>query len=271
MTQTLLGDAMNAMPCCGGGARSLGPVPDGSRYVRRVCRRSSPSATLSYSGTSRPNSASAAPEIDVAAIRHQFRDRERSFVLDDYETPVGGVPDPSVNSAGGTVTGTGFDAAGVLEENLELIRNPSGRQSGEGGVGRLRWSAAGPVYVSRIPAGLRDLRGFTHLSLRLSQPRSTLNVGELDVEVQLAQHVDGREIVGRVRAPAFSRVQTAAETGDALKDKASWATVRIPLVSFMADGTFLDLERVEEVRLIFRRAAGDVLVDDLEFVRGGSR
>ncbi len=129
----------------------------------------------------------------------------------------------------------------------------------------LRWRAAGARAVLDAPAGRRDVRGMTALTVRMSPDEHVPDEevgrrtgGDLSLGV-----VDGAGRSVDVPVAELSAAQRPFPGGDPALGKRWLRTVRLPVSRLRG----LDLSDVRQVRVTARSGSGGVLVSDVAFSR----
>lgn len=139
-----------------------------------------------------------------------------------------------------------------------------------------QWTNADREYITTVPGGPRDLRGFEALSFRACQATrdaaTTATLGDLVFSVALKDATGQRGILslraygGGLEEP-YQR--TSCGTG------AGWGnemeTIRMPLIDFARVNPALDLKKITQIEFLFGPSYGDsrgrIGLDDIEFHR----
>lgn len=134
---------------------------------------------------------------------------------------------------------------------------------------KVRWDNNTDGLEFSIPAGQRDVSGFTHVSIRISQKDgSAFNPANLDQNLRIALK-DGANNERAVRASAFFRIPYPEQRPSANLRKSAMVSVRIPLKSYTivcAGQVQVDLTNVVLLSLKFSEMAqGEIDIDTIEF------
>jgi hypothetical protein len=197
-----------------------------------------------------------------AVMAFQYRSVVRRTV-DEFEGPHA-AGDWQTSTIGDAVAQTGLPAAPV-ETQLYPQDNQSPHDTG--GL-RLRWDSAGDQLVLDVPAGQRNVTGFSHLSMRLGKVVGSASnpAGPQNLRVGLR---DGGGNERLIRASAFGGVPEVAVANEAANDKSSLTTLRIPLSAYTvvcAGAVQVNLGDVTQIKLVFSEiATGELAVDELDF------
>jgi hypothetical protein len=207
----------------------------------------------------------------------------RRLVLDDFQTN----PDVGLSSSGGTVTGSvtivGENRLDDPDSNFtwdgDAFNGFSHAAAGDSSRGLIVEFAPPDSDVDlafSLEPGLRDLRGWDHVSLRACQttrhPNTTAELGDLTFSVRLT---DGAGASGVIHIGAYGGgveepyQRTSCGTG------AGWGnefeTIRVRLADFQADGTGVDLSDVRTLSfhfgLVWGSRFGRLGLDDIEFTK----
>lgn len=224
----------------------------------RMRQRSEPEWVGMFTGEWKPPSVGTTP----AEMYFQYRHTQRLDV-DTFE---------GAHTATSWATSTINDV--VAQTNLpadpiETQLYPQDNQSPHdtGGL-RLTWDTSGDELDFAIPAGSRNVTGFTTLSVRLAQVVNSPSnpAGAQNLRVGLR---DGSNKERYIRVSAFGSIPQPADANVAGNKKSALATIRIPLSAYTivcAGAQQVDLADVTHVRLRFsEKPAGEIAVDELEF------
>jgi hypothetical protein len=197
-----------------------------------------------------------------AVMTIQYRNPTRR-TLDEFEGPHA-AGDWQTSTIGGAIVQSGLPADPV-ETQLYPQDNQSPHDTG--GL-RLTWNTSGDQLVFDIPAGQRNVTGFSHLQVRLGKVVSSASnpAGAQNLRIALR---DGTGNERLIRASAFGGVPESAAGNEVGNNKSSLSTLRIPLTAYTvvcAGAVQVDLTDVVQAKLVFSEiATGEIVVDELEF------
>lgn len=224
------------------------------------------------------------PTSSCVVVDYMHREHEADrLVVDDFQTNF----DLALSSSGGAVN---FDvtnvATGILDDGNTAFTAlgadaMNGMTFSNGATDPTRglvfdWSASDREISFDLVPALRDVRGYTHVSLRACQatrhPLTIAELGDVTFSIRLrdafgaAAEIPIAVYGGGVEEP-YQR--TGCGTGAGWANE--WETVRVPLRDFARVVPSLDLSNLVAVDLLFGpsrgSAQGRLGLDDLEFVR----
>jgi hypothetical protein len=189
-----------------------------------------------------------------------FEDDDRVLVDNFQDKPA----DPTLNSLGGAVTVTPTPL--TYQENSLRPGDYDGSFYHDTNGLIVGWNQA-TTYTSEIPAAVQDVSAFTHLHIRAAlifdagqlnppgQPQSF--VVNLEDANGVSQTVD-------VSSAAFAVIPTGYP--HPFGRKSMMSSIRVPLRSFTADNSGLDLKQITKIVVTFG-STGLLAIDDIEFTR----
>jgi hypothetical protein len=216
-----------------------------------------------FTGEWRPAAVDAADGGSVKTY-HQYTGTARREV-DNFE----GAHTPAswqTSTIGGAVNDDGSLPVQPLEDDLWGFDSNSPHQT----AGLLcRWDAPGDHLRFDVPAGQRDVRGFSVLSFRITQkngsPSNPVGMAQ-DLYVTL-KGVNGKS--RSIRAAAFGEIPYPDQRYYSEFTKSAMRTVRIPLASYtiaVINTDPVDLKHVVSVSFDFgMKSMGEIEVDSVEF------
>ncbi len=228
----------------------------------RMQQRNEPQWVGMFTGEWKPPSVGATP----AEIYFQYRNTQRR-VVDNFEGAHSATSwqTSTINSSAGSVTAVGL-SAGPTETQLYPQDNQSPHDTG--GL-RFAWNTPlGNAIDFAIPAGQRNVAGFTTLSVRVGQVYGSASNPAGPQHFFRITLRDGGNKERAIRVNAFGTVPqpAAAYSGN---EKSALNTVRIPLSAYTivcAGAVPVDLTDVTNVKLeMFGSSTGELSVDELEF------
>lgn len=211
-----------------------------------------------FNGEWRPPTVSATGTVMTIQYRHPAR-----RTVDQFEGPHA-AGDWQTSTIGGALVQSGLPADPV-ETQLYPQDNQSPHDTG--GL-RLTWNSTGDQLALDIPAGQRDVTGFSHLQVRLGKVVNSASnpAGAQNLRIGLR---DGAGSERLIRASAFGGVLESAAGNEAGNNKSSLSTLRIPLTAYTvvcAGAVQVNLTDVVQAKLVFSETAtGELAVDELEF------
>ncbi len=226
----------------------------------RMHLRAEPEWLGMLTGEWKPPAVGATP----AQISFQYRDTQRR-VLDNFE---------GAHTATTWQTSTIMDTvsqSGLPANPLEAQLFPQDNQSPHdtGGL-RLAWDSSGDELTFAVPAGQRDVSGFSAISIRVGQivNSSSNPPGLQNFRVTLR---DGSGSERGIRVGAFGTVPQPVDANIPGNKRSALATVRIPLSAYTivcAGAVPVDLTDVTTVRLQFtENSTGEIAIDEVEFAQ----
>jgi hypothetical protein len=230
-------------------------------YVNAFCRMhllAEPQWVGMFTGEWRPPAVAATG----AVMAFQYRNTTRRTV-DQFEGPHA-PSDWQTSTIGDAATQSGLPADPV---ETQLFPQDNQSPHDTGGL-RLAWDHIGDQLVFDLPAGQRNVTGFTHLSIRLGKVVNSVSnpSGQQNLRVGLR---DGGGNERLIRTSAFGGIADIAQANEVGNTKSSMCTVRIPLTAFTvvcAGAVQVDLTDVVKVKVAFtEKATGEIAVDELEF------
>ncbi len=209
-----------------------------------------------FTGEWKPASVNSTP----AQIFAQYQDTGTRTV-DKFD----GVIDWQASSIGGTVTSIGLPI-NPEEGKLRTIDNHSPHDSQ--GL-KIRWDNSSDAAEFSIPSGQKNVSGFSHLSIRITQKdASASNPVNLDQNLRISLK-DGSNNERAVRVSSFYRIPFPDQRSDPSLRKSAMVTVRIPLKSYTivcAGQVQVDLTDVTVLGLKFsENSSGEIEIDNIEF------
>lgn len=176
-----------------------------------------------------------------------------------------GVINWQASTIGGTVTAIGLPI-NPEEDKLRILDNHSPHDSK--GL-KIQWDNNTDVVEFSIPAAQKDISGFTHLSIRITQKDgSGQNPVNLDQNLRINLK-DGSNNERAVRVSPFYRIPFPDQRPDPSVRKSAMVTVRIPLKSYTivcAGQVQVDLTDVTTLALKFsENSSGEIEIDNIEF------
>ncbi len=184
--------------------------------------------------------------------------------LDSFEqTPL----NASLNTLGGAASAPGFTTAEERLLNADSTDYPSGlpqdSQFFHDTIGlKLGW-ATGQTYTTELPAGKRDVSGFSHLNFRAA--KKVTGAPGAGPDLNLLVNIEdgaGHKSSWDMSSSQFDRIPHPYNRSDG--NKALMVGVRIPLRSFTKNNSGVDLTDVARVT-IKTTGAGEIGMDDIEF------
>ncbi|MEQ1569958.1 MAG: hypothetical protein ABMA64_30270 [Myxococcota bacterium] len=285
------GATHNDFNCCGfADGAGVGPGPLIGRpaaqqiarsYLLALVRASIDGEDFWWEYFSRPPERFAPPGVETpVTLQLKRAEGDRTFVIDDFQSE----PAVELSSSGGAVatTASGVVQGALNDEDGDL--SPSQNEPFNG----MTWSESGDTRPERglvldwasgteteiewdIVADQQDWTDDTFLSFRACQrtrfPYTVALAGPLSFTVEL-QDADGATSAIDFGAygginPPFARDGSGTGVGWVNE----FQTIRVPVADFRAEGTALDLSRVEKVRFRFGAAYGSdqgaIGLDDL--------
>lgn len=169
------------------------------------------------------------------------------------------------STIGGTVTATGLPV-NPEEGVLHIIDTHSPHDSQ--GM-KIRWDSNTDKLDFSIPPAQKDVSGFTHLSIRITQKEgSASNPVNTSQNLRIAL-VDGTNKERAIRVSPFAAIPYPDQRPDASLRKSTMVTVRIPLKSYTivcAGQVQVNLADITTVSLRFSEVAtGEIDIDNIEF------
>jgi hypothetical protein len=224
----------------------------------RMNLRNEPTWVGMFTGEWKPPAVGATP----AQIYFQFRDTQRR-VLDNFEGS------HTATSWQNSTIGDVVSQAGLPANPTETQLYPQDTQSPHdtGGL-RLSWDTAGDELTFAVPAGQRNVTGFTTIGVRIGQVVNSAQnpPGIQNLRVALR---DGGGNERWIRAAAFQAIPQPAEANIVGNKKSAMTTLRIPLTAYTivcAGAVQVDLTNVTTVKLQFSEiSTGEIAVDEVEF------
>ena len=171
---------------------------------------------------------------------------------------------PTLNTLGGSVTGTGLSA--FAESQLRTLDAHSPHVVAGGNVA---WTTSAGIYLSNVPGVAKDVSGFTTLAFRVTQkyesPRNPAGQAQ-DFHVRLSDH-GGKSRSIRVSSSTDIPYPYVRGFDDLVKS--AMKSVRIPLLSYTianAGAQDVDLTNIASISFEFdANSTGEVEIDDIEF------
>jgi len=209
-----------------------------------------------FTGEWKPGSVNATP----AQLFTQYQ-ATGTRVVDNFE----GAVNWQVSTINGTVSAVGLPM-NPDEGKLRILDAHSPHDSQ--GL-KVRWNNTTDGLEFSIPAGQRDVSGFTHVSVRIAQKDgSAFNPANMDQNLRLALK-DGANNERAVRVSSFFRIPYPEQRPSANLRKSAMVSVRIPLKSYTivcAGQVQVDLTNVVQLSLKFsEQAQGEIDIDTIEF------
>jgi len=204
-------------------------------------------------------SAGLKPTLVSGLQLHLSHQEPGSTVVDDFQQGAA-----AVNTLGGVVTETALPV--FTENQLRTLDTHSPHVVAGGNVS---WQNNLGVYFSSIPAGAKDVSGFTTLSFRVTQkyesPQNPAGQPQ-DFHVRLSD-LGGNS--RSIRVSSFTDIPYPYVRGFDALVKSAMKSVRIPLESYVvanAGVQDVDLTNLASISFEFDMGAtGEIDIDDIEF------
>lgn len=198
-----------------------------------------------------------------------YQDGTRKAVDNFEQTPL----NAATNTLGGSVTFPGFgtaseqllnygasDYTGTFTKDTKFFHDTLGM--------RLNWSTA-QTYTTNLPAGQRNVSGFSHLTFRAAKRAASKRDAQTDLTLLVnIRDGAGRSATADLANTAYGRLphpyRRSGGWCTACNDQALLNSVRIPLSAFLASNPQIDLTDIASV-VVKTQDSGQVGIDDIEF------
>lgn len=182
-------------------------------------------------------------------------------VVDDFE----GAINWQSSTIGGVVSASGTP----VNPEEGKMRTIDGHSPHDSKGLKIQWDNTGDAVSFTIPAAQKDVTGFTHVSIRITQKDgSVLNNINLDQNLRIALK-DGANNERAVRVAAFYLIPYPDQRPDVIMRKSAMVTVRIPLKSYTivcAGQVQVNLADITTLTLLFSETlTGEIDIDNVEF------
>jgi hypothetical protein len=176
-----------------------------------------------------------------------------------------GAIDWQTSTIGGTVTATGLPV-NPEEGVLHTIDDHSPHDSQ--GL-KIRWDNSSDKLDFSIPPAHKDVTGFTHLSIRITQKDgSASNPANMSQNLRIAL-IDGTNKERAIRVSPFASIPYPDQRPEVSLRKSAMTTVRIPLKSYTivcAGQVQVNLADLTTISLRFSEVpTGEIDIDNIEF------
>lgn len=180
-------------------------------------------------------------------------------VLDDFEQN-----NPAVNTLGGAVNATSLST--FAEGQLRTLDGHSPHVVAGGNVA---WLSSAGIYLTQVPAGSRDLSGYTDLTFRVTQKYESPQNPAGQAKDFHGRLTDGNGKSRAIQVSMFTDIPYPYVRGYDDLVKSSMKSVRIPLASYVianAGAQDVDLTNVSSISFEFdENATGELEIDEIEF------
>ncbi len=246
-------------------------VAAGNAYMAAFLRARLQSQSVAYDPLFLGNAATPASAAPARTVAAWSAPAGRRLLVDNTSSTTN-------NQLGGSVTATGFDAAlrcgGATRYALTCLAprgtgdEPHLSQSWMApqarGLGQLHlvWSKAGATWTNTIPAANRDMRGYQHVTVRLTKDAWAFTATPPALGLRINDATGATKTVPlagpALNTPVFT--SAAGEAGGPVPHALIMA-VPVPLSAFSG----VDLANVAGVSVVALGGSGDIAVADLSF------
>jgi Chlorophyllase enzyme len=196
----------------------------------------------------------------AAQVFMQFQDTGTRTV-DKFD----GVINWQASTIGGTVSAIGLP----INPDEGKLRTLDGHSPHDSQGLKIQWDNNTDAVEFSIPNAQKDVSGFTHISVRITQKdASASNPVSLDQNMRISLK-DGANNERAVRVSSFCRIPFPDQRANVNNRKSAMVSVRIPLKSYTivcAGQVQVNLTDITTLALKFsENSTGEILIDNIEF------